>query len=140
MITIENCVGRLIETRFAPPILDSELADFVLERERIMRAVGQDRLVCIDLSRMQLMPPSQADAFLNFLRSSRPGLTRNAFLLPPGQALLTLQFSRIIRQANNPARRAFQSRPELIAWLGELMRPLEQARLGVFLVDESSGA
>lgn len=66
--------------------------------------------------------------------------TRNAFLLPPGQALLALQFSRIIRQANNPARRAFQSRPELISWLAEVLRPPERLRLETFLSEEQSAA
>ncbi len=136
MITIENRVGRLIETRFISPIAGSDWADFQRERERLMRVVGQDRVVCIDLSLVQLLPPNQADDFLNLLRGSRPGLTRNAFLLPPGQALLALQFGRIIRQANNPARRAFQSRPELIAWLAEVLRPAELTRLHAFLSEE----
>lgn len=136
MITIENRVGRLIETRFISPISGSDWGDFQRERERLMRVVGQDRLVCIDLSLVQLLPPNQADDFLNLLRGSRPGLTRNAFLLPPGQALLALQFGRIIRQANNPARRAFQSRPELIAWLAEVLRPAELTRLHAFLSEE----
>lgn len=140
MITIENRVGRLIETRLISPILDAEFTEFQHERERLMRLVGQDRVVCIDVSRVQLLPPSQADAFLNLLRGSRPGLTRNAFLLPPGQALLALQFSRIIRQANNPARRAFQSRPELISWLAEVLRPPERLRLETFLSEEQSAA
>jgi hypothetical protein len=140
MITIENHVGRLIETRFASPIGDSEMANFMQQRERIMRSVGTDRLVCIDLSRVRVLPPNQADAFLSFLRGSRPGLTRNAFLLPPGQAILALQFSRIIRQAENPARRTFESRSELIDWLGELLRPQELARLKVFLSDEDPGS
>ena len=140
MITIENRVGRLIEVRFSTPILDNELPEFLRERERIMRRVGQDRLVCIDLSRVQVLPPTQADAFLDFLRGSRPGLTRNGFLLPPGQAVLALQFSRIIRQANNPARRAFQSRPDLIDWMAELLRPPELVRLKAFLDEERAGA
>ena len=105
-----------------------------------MRSVGQDRVVCIDLSRVQILPPTQADAFLNLLRGSRPGLTRNAFLLPPNQAVLALQFSRIIRQANNPARRAFQSRAALITWLAEILRPPELLRLESFLDGEPSGA
>lgn len=140
MISIENRVGRLIEVRFASPILDSEMTDFLRERERVMRLVGNDRLVCIDLSRMHILPPSQADTFLNFLKGSRPGLTRNAFLLPPGQALLALQFGRIVREANNPARRTFQSRRDLITWLGEVMRPLERTRLDVFLTEDSPGS
>lgn len=139
MITIENRIGRLIETRFISPILESEWADFQRERERLMRVLGQDRMVCIDLSRVQLLPPNLADAFLAMLRSSRPGLTRNAFLVPPGQAVLALQFSRLIRQANNPARRSFQSRDELIAWLAEVLRPLELGRLKTFLDEETGG-
>jgi len=140
MITIENRVGRLIETRLVSPLLDAEFGQFQSERERLMRSVGQDRVVCIDLSRVQILPPDQADAFLNLLRGSRPGLTRNAFLLPPNQAILALQFSRLIRQANNPARRAFQSRVELVAWLAEVLRPPELARLEAFLDSEPSAA
>jgi hypothetical protein len=140
MITIENRVGRLIETRLVSPLLDTEFSHFQQERERLMRSVGQDRVVCIDLSRVQILPPTQADAFLNLLRGSRPGLTRNAFLLPPNQAVLALQFSRIIRQANNPARRAFQSRAALITWLAEILRPPELLRLESFLDGEPSGA
>ena len=140
MITIENRVGRLIETRLISPLLDTEFSHFQHERERLMRAVGQDRVVCIDLSKVQVLPPTQADAFLNLLRGSRPGLTRNAFLLPPNQAVLALQFGRIIREANNPARRAFKSRGELVAWLAEVLRPPELARLESFLDEQQSAA
>lgn len=141
MITIENRTGRLIEVRFASPLTDAELTDFVRERESLMRAVGRDRIVCIDLSRVKLLSPEQADFFVEFLRGSRPGLTRNAFLIPPGQAVLALQFARILREGNNPARRAFQSRSDLTAWLSEVLRPDERARLEAFLdAEETIGA
>ncbi len=133
MITIENRVGRLIETRFIPPLPEIEFGPFERERERLMRSRGRDRLVCIDLSRIQVLPPAQADFFIQFLRQSRPGLTRNAFLLPPGQAILALQVARVLREANNPCRRAFQSATELIAWLGEMLQPAELVRLTAFL-------
>jgi hypothetical protein len=135
MITIENRVGRFIEVRFMPPLTDGDIASFQRDRERLMKQVGKERIVCLDLSRLQVLPPERAEIFIEMLRRSHPGMLRNALLLPPGQATLALQFGRILREANNPARRVFQSQRELIAWLGELMQPGERARLLEFLRD-----
>lgn len=138
MITIENRVGRLIETRFIPPLPAAELAAFDRERERLMRLRGPDRVVCVDLSALHVLQPEQADHFVEFLRLSRPGLTRNAFLLPQGEAVLALQVARILREARHPGRRAFQSSAELVRWLGEVLQPDEAARLEAFLIEGSS--
>ena len=88
MITIENRVGRLIEARFVTPLSEADFAGFVQERVHLMRRLGADRIVCIDLSRMQVLPVEQADRLIEIFRTSRVGLRRNAVLLPTGQAVL----------------------------------------------------
>ncbi len=133
MITIANRVGRLIETRFVTPLNEADFTDFVSERLRIMRRLGADRVVCIDVSRSTVLSVEQADRLIEIFRTSRAGLTRNAVLLPPAQAVLALQFTRILRTADNPARRAFTSREVLVNWLAEVLSAPELAQLHLFL-------
>ena len=133
MITIDNHVGRLIEVRFITPLSDVEFDEFVDKRLQLMRRLGADRMVCIDVSRVQVLPVEQADRLIETFRTSRAGLTRNAVLLAPGRAVLALQFTRILRTADNPARRIFTSRELLVKWLAEVLKPVELTRLNVFL-------
>lgn len=133
MITIENRVGRLVETRFAAPLSDEEIASFAEGRGRTIRTVAQNRVVCIDATRMSVLPPEQSERLLGVLRRPSPGLLRSAFLLPPSRGVVALQFERIIRESALVAARSFVDRPALETWLGEVLTAEEASRLRAFL-------
>jgi hypothetical protein len=47
--------------------------------------------------------------------------------------VLGLQIQRMIREANNPNRRAFRDPDALVAWLGEVLSVQERIRLAAVL-------
>jgi hypothetical protein len=140
MITIQHRVGRLVETRFAAPLTDEEIATFADGRGRALRAVASDRVVCIDATRMSVLPPDQSERLLAVLRQPSPGLLRSAFLLPPSRGVVALQFERIIRESKQLAARSFVDRAQLEEWLGEVLTTDEVARLRGFLDERHDGA
>jgi hypothetical protein len=133
MITIQNRVGRLVEARFAAPLTDEEIASFAEGRERTVRAVATDRVVCMDATRMSVLPPEQSERLLAVLRQPSPGLLRSAVLLPPTRGVVALQLERIIRESKLAGARSFVERSALEQWLGEVLTPDEAARLRAFL-------
>ncbi len=134
MITCEVNVGRLMEVRFVSPIPPAELTAYTDLRRRAALKLGHERVVCVDFSRCDVLPPELADQ----LGAQRVGVIeplRNAVLVPADRATLGLQIERILREAKNPVRRAFRKREELIVWLDEVLRPDERVRLRSFLTD-----
>jgi hypothetical protein len=132
MITVQNVVGRLVEARFVAPLSDEELTRFAEERGRTVQKVASDRVVCIDATRVSVLPPEQSEQLLTLLRRPSPGLLRSAFWLPSTRAVVALQFERLIREAHVTAR-AFTDRRLLEDWLGEILTAVEKTRLRQFL-------
>jgi hypothetical protein len=138
MISIEHRVGRLIEVRFAAPLKDDELDAFAQDRGRVVRTVAAERVVCIDSTRLSVLPPEQSERMLGVLRRPSPGLLRSAFLLPQGRAVMVLQFERLIREARNVASRAFTQREPLVDWLRDVITLAEETRLIEFLDEQNN--
>ncbi|HZS37384.1 MAG TPA: hypothetical protein VFF06_11195 [Polyangia bacterium] len=136
MITVEQRVGRLVEVRFVSPLTDEEIAAFGQRRGNVVRSVG-DRVVCLDSTRLRVLPPEHSERMLAVLRQPSPGHNRSAFLLAPGRAVIALQFERLIREAKRTTSRTFSDRAPLEAWLGEVLDLSEQIRLRQFL-DETA--
>jgi len=96
MIAVENRIGRLVEVRFTAPVTDDDIDGFGAQRGRALEK-ATERVVCLDVTRMNVLPPEQSDRLLEALRGPSPGRLRSAFLLPIGRAVVTLQFERLIR-------------------------------------------
>ena len=133
MIRTNRHVGRLIEVRFVSPISDDDLTQWATMRLQ-MRGDVTERLVCMDVTRMSVLPPAISERLLEGLRAPTPGLIRRAFLLPPKRGVVALQIERLSREALVPTR-AFVDRAGLIAWLCETATPEEAARLRAFLME-----
>lgn len=138
MLILAHHIGRLLECRIASPTSDAELKSFEAECACLRGILGEDRLVCMDLRRLSVLPPTLADRLTGLLSGNAPGLLRNAVLLPKS-AVAALQIDRIVREADNPHRRTFRDRAEAAAWLGEVATVVERARLEAFL-DEGDRA
>ena len=134
MITVERHVGVLVETRLSGHLTREELTAFGQERVRTLRAVGADLVVCFDCRSLDVLSPELTAELVAALRLSRRSpFRRSALLVPEDRAVLGLQLDRIVREAQNPARRIFRDRDALIAWLSEVLTPEEQTRLVAFL-------
>jgi hypothetical protein len=127
--TIERNVGRLVEVRIVAPLSAEDLKQFPL---RFMKMVGQGRVIsCADMRRFNLLAPGMSEAFAENLRRDNPRVLRSAFLVP--SATVSLQISRVTREAGGATRRVFEDPLALQQWLAEVLTLEEAKRLAQFL-------
>jgi hypothetical protein len=136
--TIENVVGRLVECRIRSPIDIPQVAAFAERLREVLPAAAQGGkvVICVDLRAANVFPPEVADGFTAVMRSDNPMVERSGFVAGES-ALFGLQIERLIRDAQNPARRAFRDLGALVGWLGEVLAPPEKSRLRAFLESTS---
>jgi hypothetical protein len=72
------------------------------------------------------------------IRSTNPRVERSGALLPINSSVAMLQFTRILRESNNPKRRGFTDPHNLVAWLSEVLTPDEIARLETFIAADTT--
>lgn len=134
MFSVANRVGELLEIRVASPLsMDDAMALF----KQIYRTMpkGHVSRVFVDARGLRIVDPAVVDAVVMLMRQDNPNVERNAFLVPSG-ALVTIQMERMLKELGATNRRAFQTRDEAEAWLGEVCTGAERGRLREFL-DES---
>jgi hypothetical protein len=133
MYTVGVVVGRLVEAR----LFTLEKVDQVAELEEAMRGAfsraGNKSVICADWRAANVLAPPVADRLIDLLSKGNPFLERSAVLLAREHATFNLQVERLVRQANNPARKAFRDVAPLQLWLDEILTPAEQVRLREFL-------
>jgi hypothetical protein len=129
---MENGVGRLIEVRIASPIEPQEVVDFKATLGGILGKMSGRVLIAVDLLRANVFGPEVATGFGAIMRSDNPRVERSALLVGEG-ALFSMQIERLVREAENPARRTFRSDVAMAKWLGEVATPPELERLQRFL-------
>jgi hypothetical protein len=133
LIQVARNTGRLLELRTTAPVGVDDIVTFA-QRFGALLAATQGRVVtCLDLRGSPVLDPQAAERILGLLRHDNPRIERSAFLLAGGQATLSLQVERLIREANNPNRRAFYVVAELQRFLALVLDAPEQARLAAFL-------
>ena len=134
MLSIENHVGRLVESRIIPPLFDAEIDRYDIRRGKTIRTVLESHprfINCSDLRQLKILSSLHSKRFIEILRGNNPSLERAAFLI--STKTLNLQVMRVIRESGNPNRRHFEDVDEMCAWLGEVLTPEEQERLQQFL-------
>lgn len=104
-----------------------------LEQMRLAFKVAGDSVICADWRQALVLPPSAGDALLELLRQGNRHFIRSAVLLAPENAIFSLQVERLCREAGNPARRTFRDVKPFLAWLREVLTPLESARAAEFI-------
>jgi hypothetical protein len=133
MFSVENRVGRLVESVLRSPLTETELEAFDRAGGVVVTAIRGQRAVCSDLTGIGVLSPSVSERLIEVLKRRHGGaLARSAFLLPP-RAIVTMQIDRIVRATGNPNRRTFQDRAQLIEWLSESLTSAECGRLREFL-------
>lgn len=132
MLHYEIKVGRLLELRLPPTLSVPEMV--------MMRGKGIDLVMnsprplvaCVDARHGHIYPPEIAEGLVAFMKVHNPNIDRTAVVVTDG-AVFSLQAERMLREANNPHRRAFRSVAEARSWLGEVLDAAERARLLSFL-------
>lgn len=132
MFKIDHTVGRLVEARFYPPIEASEIDHFrATVRARFGELAGRKAVMVTDATQLTILAPDVAEGFLSVMRADNPMIEQSAFLIAES-AMFTLQLERMIREANNPARRAFRDPIALVEWLSNALTWEEHRRAEEF--------
>jgi L-fucose isomerase-like protein len=133
MFSVDNQVGRLIETRTSSLATLDEIAAFGARFREVAGKLPGQVVICGDYRGMRILSPDVADKFVAMLTAANPRVERSAILCSPDHATANLQIERTVKQAANPSRRTFRDAGELSAWLGQVLTVEERARLFTFL-------
>jgi hypothetical protein len=133
MFTVENHNGRLIEVRMQSPVTTEEIEHSSSSMAAVLQWITPKKGVVVgDYSHVRVLRPAQANRLIEIFRYFSPRIERSGLLIAPESAVTLLQLQRVIRHANNPARRTFNTVEELKDWLYDVLNPGERARLDDF--------
>jgi hypothetical protein len=127
-----NPVGRLVTFRIVPPVSDDNSENASLDLRALIVANPQPVIVISDLSIARAFSPETTARFVALMRSDNPKLFRAGTLISPEAPTLMLQIGRMMKEAGNPARRAFDDAHALMQWLHPDLTIAERAALTAF--------
>jgi hypothetical protein len=104
-----------------------------LGQMRTAFSIARESVICADWRGALVLPPAASDALLELLRQGNGFFERSAVLLPAEDATFGLQVERLVREAQNRARRTFRAATPLLDWLGEVLTPAERKRAAEFI-------
>ena len=134
MYRVENPAGRLIEVKLASPLVIEEVEQFTQKYVEVMRKIPVRYVGVVNLLEAYVFPKNVADGLMKLLSGAASHVERSALLIGES-AVFGLQVERLIREANNPNRRAFRHGHELVAWLSEVLTAAEKKELERFIHD-----
>ncbi len=132
MYRVENHAGRLIEVKLASPLVIEEVEQFTQQYIAVMRKIPVRYVGVVNLLEAYVFPKAVADGLMKLLSGAAAHVERSALLIGES-AVFGLQVERLIREANNPNRRAFRNGHELLAWLSEVLTAAEKKELERFI-------
>jgi len=130
---IENRVGKLIEIRLWSPVTAAEAATWARDHADVVGSVAGPYVCLVDLLDAHVFPQDAVAAFTAVM-TDEPRLKRTGTLLSPSPTS-ALQVRRMLRETNNPVRRAFTEVPPLLEWLDPVLTALERTRLRAALAE-----
>jgi hypothetical protein len=128
---VARVVGRLVEVRYYQLTSVETVTAVAVACGKAAREIGTEPLCCVDFRPLRVLSPEIASALSNAMRNSNAMVARTAALINE-HVTFGMQMERVIREANNPARRVFRDVEGLLAWLGELATPRELDRAREF--------
>lgn len=139
VFTIEAASGRLIEVRMSSPLTAADVPNVIQQIRLAVLSCSERVVMCGDLTRMLVMPPEYAEQFTAMFTRDNPKVERSAFLVAAKRSSFTMQLERMVREAKNPARKVFDDKNELLAYLEPALTPTEVKRLRA-LIDSAASA
>ncbi|MDD9943267.1 MAG: hypothetical protein OXU20_19670 [Myxococcales bacterium] len=116
MIEFRKLPGRMAFLRFPEQVVITDVSALGAEVSSHLQSVGGGAIYCVDCSRMKLFAPEVAEALVALMKSDNPLIDRTGVLVN-GSATFGMQVERMLREADNPRRRAFRDPQELADWL-----------------------
>ena|SRR5687768_1841507 len=132
MYRVENHAGRLIEVKLASPLVIEEVEQFTQKYIAVVRKIPVRYVGVVNLLEAYVFPKAVADGLMKLLSGAAAHVERSALLIGES-AVFGLQVERLIREANNPNRRAFRNGHELVTWLCEVLTAAEKKELERFI-------
>jgi hypothetical protein len=133
MIEFRNPVGSLLVTRWSQPLLLDELTSGGPAFFKVVEN-GDRWVLCCDLRKLVVLSPDVASAMVAVMKRDNPRIIRSAFVAPQ-LATLTLQLTRMLREAENPNRQMFHSPDAIKKWLADVLGGEEKLHLSAFLAE-----
>jgi hypothetical protein len=135
MYFVERRVGRLIEARIWSLGSAAEADAYARDLATAVSLAppGSRPVLCADHRPVVIYTQSVSDRLAELFTVMNRRLERAALLVAPTNATFAMQLGRIVREANNPARRMFNEAFDAAAFLREGLDEAERARLGLFL-------
>lgn len=127
MWSIVHEVGALVEIRIWSPVTAGEATAWAAEHERTIAKLPDEYVCFVDLVGATVFPPAAVAAYTSVMKDE-PRLRRTGTLLSPNP-VQGIQVDRMLRDADNPMRRAFGAPQQVLAWLDPVLGPLERVRL-----------
>ncbi len=127
MWSIDRTVGKLVEIRIASPVSLEETVPWSEAHDALIASVDGPYVCLVDLVDATVFPPDVVEGYVKTMKNEAR-LLRTGTLLNASPTF-GLQIQRMIREANNPERRAFRDPRELYDWLKEVLERDERDRL-----------
>jgi hypothetical protein len=125
--SVERRVGKLVEIRIWSPVSVEETVPWAARHDSVIASALGPYVCLVDLVDATVFPPEIVEAYVKTMRNE-PQLLRTATLLNTSPTF-GMQIQRMIREANNPNRRAFRDPAALFPWLAEVLDGGERVRL-----------
>ncbi len=122
---VEHRVGRLVATRLCSMHDVRQVTRVQLAMSKTLQQVSGRAVLCADWRAIGIFSPEVADGVVAMLAVTNSKILRSAILLGPQAATFSLQAERVIRDANNPARKSFRDQDKLLDWFAECLEPDE---------------
>lgn len=129
-------MGRVLEIAVRSGYRAVSDVDGMIEmiRTEYARIAEPTRIViAADWRACRVLTPAVSERVVAMLVASNPRLERSAILHNADQATSVLQVLRLVREAQLPHRRVFTDANEMEDWLGEVITPVERARVKALL-------
>jgi hypothetical protein len=125
--SIDRHTGKLVEIRIWSPVTLEETTPWGVAHDTLIASIEGPYVCLVDLVDATVFPSDVVDGFVKTMKNEQR-LLRTGTLLNQSPTL-GMQIHRMIREANNPNRRAFREPRELFEWLGEVLDGEERGRL-----------
>jgi len=125
--SIDRRVGKLVEIRIWSPVTLEETVPWGEAHDSLVSKIDGPYVCLVDLRDATVFPQDVALGYVKTMKNET-NLVRTGTILNKSPTF-GMQIQRMIREADNPNRRAFRDPDELFNWLSEVLDAKERVRL-----------
>lgn len=128
--------GRLVLIRLVKgyvEVADVDAMIAMLQTAMSAKPPGVGAIIVADWRAQRLMAPPVAARVTQMLSRNNPHVDKSMLLTPPSSALTSMQLTRLVREAENENRKAFDDAAGALGWLAGFLTDVEHQRATLFL-------